>query len=388
MTHPDHFSEQHPAVEALLANGGDGLAQVLQLLFNEAMKIERSRALQANPYERSEVRQGHANGFKPKSVTSRVGKLELQVPQTRGFEFYPSCIEKGLRSERALNLAIAQMYIQGVSTRKVDSIVQQLCGEGVSRERVSQLTQLLDEELERWRQRELGRALYMVLDARYESTRIDGLVRSCALLIAYGITNDGKRMVLGTSVSLSEAEAHWRMFFRSLKDRGLRGLECITSDDHSGLKAAIKTEFPGVLWQRCQVHLQRNAAAYVPRLEMRKEVAGDLRSIFNATDLEDAQYRLKTVVEKYRTKAAKLSSWMEDNIPEGMTVFNLPASHRVKMRTSNWAERTNKELKRRTRVIEIFPDEASLLRISSAILREFSEAWEVGKTYLNLEADK
>ena len=385
MTHQVNYNQHHPAVEALVSQGFEGMANAIQLLLNEAMKIERAEVLNALPYERTEERKGYANGFKPKSVLTRVGKLKLEVPQARNIDFYPSCLERGLRSEQALNMAIAEMYIQGVSTRKVAPIIEELCGEGISREKVSQLAQKLDEELDKWRKRELGRIIYLIVDARYEHVRVDGEVRSCALLTAFGVTDKGQRMALGVSVSLSEAEIHWRTFLRSLKDRGLRGLECITSDDHSGLKAAIKTEFNGIRWQRCQVHLQRNAQAHVPRQDLKEQVAADIRSVFNATDVEDAQIRLDKVLSEYRESASKLAAWMEDNLPEGCAVFDLPEHHRKRLRTTNWAERVNEELKRRTRVIHIFPNEDSLLRISTALLKEMSESWEVGKRYLKME---
>lgn len=385
MTHQSDYNQPNPAVEAMLEQGLEGMANAMQILLNETMLIQRSIALNANPYERTDERIDYANGFKPKSVVTRVGKVELNVPQTRYTDFYPSCLEKGSRFEQALNTTIAEMYIQGVSTRKVSAIVEQMCGEEVSREKVSQVTQKLDVELEKWRNRELGRIVYLILDARYENVRVDREVRSCAVLTAFGVTETGIRMCLGTNVSLSEAETHWRTFLRSLKDRGLRGLECIVSDDHSGLKAAIKTEFNGVKWQRCQFHLQRNAQSYVPKQEMKEEVAADIRSIFNATDSEDAEFRLNKAIEKYKSKASELAAWMEGNIPEGCTIFKLPSNHRKRLRTTNWAERVNEELKRRTRVINIFPNTDALLRIITALLVEKSEGWEVGKRYLNME---
>ena len=385
MTHQPDYNQPNPAVEALIQQGFDGMANALQILFNEAMLIERAMALNAQPYERTDQRKDYANGFKSKSVVTRVGEVELKVPQTRNSDFYPSCIEKGSRSEKSLNTAMAEMYIQGVSTRKVSAIVEQMCGTEVSREKVSQVTKKLDFELEKWRTRELSRIVYLILDARYENVRVDGAVRSCAVFTAFGVNETGIRLCLGTNVSLSEAEIHWRTFFRSLKDRGLRGLECIVSDDHSGLKAALKTEFNGVKWQRCQFHLQRNAQAYVPKQEMKEEVAADIRSIFNATDSEDATTRLNKAIEKYKNKASELAEWMEGNIPEGCTIFNLPKSHRKRLRTTNWAERVNEELKRRTRVINIFPNTEAVLRIVTALLVEMSEGWEVGKKYLNME---
>jgi len=240
----------------------------------------------------------------------------------------------------------------------------------------------LDKELEKWRNRPIGRIQYLQLDARYEKVRQDGMVLSCAVLVATGVMEDGKRTILGTSVSLSEAEIHWRNFLLDLKKRGLHGVKLITSDDHSGLKAALRSVFPSVPWQRCQVHLQRNAVSYVPKMDMRKGVASDIRNIFNAPDQAEAQRLLDFSIEKYKKSASKLSEWMETNISEGFTVFFLPENQRKKLRSTNMVERLNREIKRRIRVATLFPNEASLLRLVSAILSETSEEWETGRRYL------
>ncbi len=328
-----------------------------------------------------------ANGFKPKTLQTRVGKVELQVPQTRDVEFYPKSLERGVRSERALKLAIAEMYVQGVSTRKVTKITSELCGLGVSSSQVSRAAKLLDAELQSWRERPLGKLLYLTLDARYEKVRHGGTVVDCAVLIAIGVLPNGKRTVLGVSAKLSEAEVHWREFLQSLVERGLHGIEMITSDAHEGLKAARKSVFPSVPWQRCQFHLQQKATAYVPKIDMRSEVASDIRGIFNAPDANEAERLLKIATKKYRATAPKLAEWMEQNVPEGITVFTRPESHRKRLRTSNSLERLNKEILRRTRVATLFPNEASLLRLVSAVLAEVDEEWQTGKSYLNTEID-
>lgn len=370
-------------LEIINSNGLEGLGDAVSILINEAMKAERSSVLNAQPWQRTENRTGHANGYKDKSVLSKLGKLKLNIPQIRGgVEFYPSALEKGIRSERALKLALAEMYVQGVSTRKVTTILEKLCGLEISSSQVSNATKQLDDELEKWRNRPIGKTPFLQLDARYEKVRQDGTVISCAVLIATGVMEDGRRIILGTSVSLSEAEIHWRQFLLDLKKRGLHGLKMITSDDHAGLKAARESVFPSVPWQRCQVHLQRNAVPYVPKVSMRKEVASDIRNIFNAPSLEEAQRLLEMSVGKYKTTASRLSSWMEDNIPEGLTVFKFPENHRKKLRSTNMIERLNKEIKRRTTVATLFPNEASLLRLVSSILVEISEEWETGKKYL------
>ena len=387
MTHQEHFNVCNDVVELLAENGFDGMAQAIEILMNEAMKLERSETLQAAPYQRTDARRGYANGYKPKTVRSRLGSLELQVPQTRGVEFYPSALERGERSERALKLAVAEMYVQGVSTRKVAAITQELCGLDISSSQVSRAAAILDEELDAWRNRPLGEMPYLILDARYEKVRHAGSVISCAVLVAIGVTPEGKRAVIGTSVSLSEAEVHWREFLASLQNRGLHGVQLIVSDNHAGLKAAREARFSGVPWQRCQFHLQQNAMQYVPKIAMRKNVAGDLRAVFDAPDRNEAQRQLDIAVKKYTKSAPKLSAWMEANIPEGLAVFELPAAHRKRLRTTNMLERVNREIKRRTRVATLFPNEASLLRLTSAVLVEITEEWETGKRYLNMETD-
>lgn len=362
--------------------GMAGLGSVFQVLLNQAMLIERDRYLGAASYERTETRTGYANGFKPKGLKTRIGTLDLSIPQVRDGEFYPTFLERGIRSERALSASLAEMYIQGVSTRKVSAIIEGLCGFQVSSSEVSRATLLLDEELVKWRQRPLKLFKYLILDARYEKVRQGGSVVDSAVLVAYGVDDKGIRHVLGTSVSISEAEVHWRSFLDSLVSRGLHGLLCITSDAHAGLKAAIRAVFPGVPWQRCQFHLQQNAQAYVPKQSMKAEVADDIRHVFNAPDRNEANRLLKLLVIKYEKTAPQLSEWMEINIQESLNVFALKKSHRKKMRTSNLAERVNRELKRRTKVVGIFPSAESCERLVTAVLIEISEEWETGKVYL------
>lgn len=371
------------AVELLKENGFEGLAEAVTVLMNTAMISERSEYLGAAPYERSATRIGHANGFKDKTVKTRLGELPLKVPQTRDSEFYPQSLEKGLRSERALLLSIAEMYVQGVSTRRVKKIVEELCGMEVSSTQVSRAAAELDELLEAWRTRDLGQYRYIVLDAQYEKVRQGGQVLDAAVLIACGVGSDGKRDVLGCSVSLSEAEVHWRAFLSSLKDRGLHGVELIVSDAHEGLQAARKAVFGSVPWQRCQFHLQQNAGQYVPTLAMRSAVAADIRSIFNAPDQEEAEHLLDKFLKRYRKQAPKLAEWAEENLPEGFTVFGFLATHRRRLRTTNLVERLNEEIRRRTRVARLFPNEASCLRLVTAVVMEIAEDWQTAdKRYL------
>ena len=372
-------------LEQLTEQGLDSLPEMIRVMVNEAMRIERENYLGAKPYERSEERQGHANGYKPKTVKTRVGEVTFDIPQVREGGFYPHALEKGIRSERALLLTLAEMYVQGVSTRKVAAITERLCGTQISASQVSRACKQLDEELEAWRTRPLGEVPYLYLDARYEKVRQAGNVRDAAILMACGVKRDGRRSILGISVSVSEAETHWRAFLEWLVKRGLQGVQLIVSDSHAGLEAARKAVFTGIPWQRCQFHLQQNAQAYIPRVKMRKEVAEDIRGIFNAPDQETAQQYLDKAVSKYAVLAPKLADWMEVNIPEGFIVFSFPRDHQRRLRTSNYLERLSQEIKRRTRVVRVFPNEQSCLRLVSAILMEVGEEWEYGRLYLSME---
>lgn len=387
MAHQQDDNVLEVVMQLLIENGFDGLADTMRILFNEAMKAERAHVLQAQPHQRTPERLGYANGFKDKTVNTRIGQIPLKVPQVRGdVEFYPSSLERGLRSERALKLAVAEMYVQGVSTRRVTEVMQRLCGCEISSTQVSRASALLDDELGKWRQRELGVFPYLVLDARYEKIRQAGTVVSCAVLVAVGIGEDGRRSILGVSVSLSEAETHWRDFLDTLLARGLKGVKYAASDNHAGLKAALNARLPGVVWQRCQCHLQRNAQAHVPKVSMRKEVAADIRDVFQAPDRNEADRRLRQYVEKYRRHECKpLADWMEKNVPESLAVFVLPPAHRIRMRTTNMIESVNKQIKRRTSVAGLFPNESSALRLVSAVLMEISEEWETGRVYLTMD---
>jgi len=294
-------------------------------------------------------------------------------------------LEKGTRSERALKLALAEMYIQGVSTRKVKEITEQLCGFEVSSTQASRATAELDSQLKAWRERPLGRYPYVFFDARYEKVRQDGRVQDAAVLLAVGVNHEGKREALGVSVALSEQEIHWRAFYESLVQRGLHGVELIISDAHSGLGNARKALFGGIPWQRCQFHLQQNAQAYVPRHDMKREVAADIRAIFNSINRYEAEALLKKLVLKYEKSASRLADWMENALPEGLTVFDFPANHQKRLRTTNGLERLNREIRRRTRIANIFPNEASCLRLVTALVMETSEDWVTGRTYLKLD---
>ena len=385
MTYRGDFTLPAELLEQVQEQGLDVLPELLRVILNAAMQAERTEHLNAAPYQHTQGRNGYANGFKPKTMRTRVGEITFAIPQVREGGFYPQALEKGLRSERALTLALAEMYVQGVSTRKVKAITEQLCGTSVSSAMVSQAASRMDAELEKWRNRTLGEYPYLFLDAYYEQVREDGQVRHLAVLVAVGITPAGKREILGVSVSLSEHEVHWRTFLESLKTRGLGGVQLITSDDHAGLRAARLAVFGGIPWQRCQFHLQQNAQAYVPRKEMQTEVAEDIRTIFNAPDRTTAEAYLARTVLKYQKSASRLSDWMATNLPEGLMVFSFPGGFRRSLRTTNGVERLHREVRRRARVVSIFPNQASCLRLVSAILNEISEEWLTGRTYLSLD---
>ena len=377
MTHQDDYK----LTNEMIAKGMEAAPELMRVLLNNAMQIERSKYLQAGQYERTEDRKGHANGYKPKTLRTRIGEITFAVPQVREGGFYPSALEKGLRSERALVATLAEMYVQGVSTRKVKAITEELCGVEISTMQVSRATAQLDEVLQEWRERPLGEVTYLYVDARYEKVREAGQVRDAAVLVATGITPAGERQVLGASVSLSEHETHWKAFLKGLKDRGMHGVQLVISDDHSGLGAARRAILGSVPWQRCQFHLQQNAGTYVPKQAMRYEVAADIRSMFNAPNRNTAEKYLQSAIQKYAKSAPRLSAWLEENLAEGFTVFDFPIEHCRSIRTTNSLERVNREIRRRTRVVGIFPNEASCLRLISALLMEISEEWQIGKHY-------
>lgn len=391
MTERQNDTTDSQAINTLLQHGlADGLPRIAEMLLNAAMLLERNAHLQAAPHERSEDRSGYANGFKPRGLNTSLGSLDLRVPQVRDCPepFRTSLLESGSRIDRSLKAAIAEMYLQGVSTRRVTAVMEQLCGLEVTSSQVSRLTAELDEEFHKWRNRTLPAIIYLFIDATYIKVRLDGAVRDCAVLTAIGICREsGKRMVLGVSAAISEAEPHWRKFLASLKARGIGIPDLVTSDAHEGLKAALRATLQATPWQRCQFHLQQNAQAYVPNLSMRRQVAADIRSIFNCPDRARAEERLRELVDKYRNSASRLSAWLEEAIPEGLTVFQASEHHRRRLRTTNMNENLNRQIKRRTRVAGLFPNEASVLRIVTAILMETSEEWETGRAYLNLTAE-
>jgi len=376
-------------MEQLIANGSEDMASVFAGLFDLAMRIERERFLGAEHYERTPLRHGYANGTKPKRLDTPAGTMTVRVPKTAGHDepFYPQSLERGRRSTRAVMLAVAEMYVKGVSTRDAEAVMKEFGIESLSSSQVSRAAKLLDDELEAWRTRPLGEIRYLIVDARYEKVREGGVVRDAAVLSAIGIGPDERRRVLGVSCTVSEAEIHWRAFLESLLERGMRGVQFVVSDDHAGLRAARKAVLTGATWQRCQFHLAQNAIHHAPSLAIRKRIGAELRLIWNAPNLETATENLRRLVETYRDKSSKLAAWLEGNIPEGLAVFTLPEHHRRRLRTSNPIERAvQQEIQRRTQKVRVFPNEDSLERLVSAVLVEIDDKWAVAdKAYIKWE---
>lgn len=367
-------------MQLLMNEGMQGFPAVMTKMYNLAMQFERELHLGAGKYERSEDRRGYANGYKPKTISTHAGKLTLQIPQVRDSEtpFYPRSLDRGSRYERALKLAVAEMYIRGVSTRKVQAVFDKLCDVNITADQVSHAMQEMDKELKAWRNRPIGEVKVLFADATYHKARIDGVVVSVATFIIVGILADGHRAILAVDAELSENEVHWRRVLSKLVERGMYGVKLIVSDSHDGLRAAREAILPGVPWQRCQMHLQQNAQMQVTKASLKGEVAEDIRAIFHASSLEEANRLLSITIEKYSKCQAKLAAWMEDNIPEGFTVFAFPALVRQFLRTNNMEENLNKQIKSRTRLIPAFPNIESLMRLVSAICVEISDDWEAG----------
>lgn len=376
-------------MEQLIEHGPGDIATVFGRAFELAMQIERERFLGAGLYERTAERRGYANGYKPKRIDTPAGTIAVDIPKTAGHDtpFYPQSLERGRRSVRAVMLAVAEMYVKGVSTREAERVMREFGIDSLSSAQVSRAAKLLDDELEAWRTRSLGETRYLILDARYEKMRQGGIVRDAAVLSAVGIGPDERRRVLGVSVALSEAEVHWRAFLEGLQARGLRGVEYVVSDDHAGLRAARRAVLGGATWQRCQFHLAQNAIHHAPNVAIKKRIGAELRAVWNASSLAKAETALDELVTTYRETASKLAEWLEEAVPDGLAVFSLPEHHRRRLRTSNPMERAvQQELKRRTSKVRVFPNDASLERLVSAVLVEIDDKWAADtKAYIKWE---
>ena len=373
------------AQEALL-DDPDFLREIAERVIQEILEAEMTEHIGAAPYERAQGRTGHRNGHKPRTLRTRVGTLELLVPQDREGTFSTRLFARYQRNEKALCLALMEMYIEGVSTRKVKAVTEELCGTSFSKSLVSQLAGSLDSELEAWRSRRLEAEAYpyVFVDAPYEKVRLDGRVVGQGALVVSGVRNDGMREILAVEVADTESEATYQELFRSLKARGLSGVELVVSDEHEGLKAAIARHFQGASHQRCQVHYARNLLGMVGHAK-RKELGADLRGIFAAPDRCSAMNLASAVAEKWRKKGSeKVAEHVEERVEECLACLSFPESHRRRIRTTNGLERLNQEIRRRSRVVRIFPNTEACLRMVTALAVEFSEEWVTGRRYLDM----
>ncbi|HAF71199.1 MAG: Transposase mutator type [Acetothermia bacterium 64_32] len=363
----------------------DGLARLVEQVVNQILEAQLTEQLKAAPYERTPDRQGYRNGHREKLLKTRVGELTLLVPRLRSGHFSTDLFERYQRSEQALLLAMIEMVINGVSTRKVRAIVEELCGTEFSRSTVSELCKRLDLVVHEWNERSLAHQEYpfLLVDALVLRVRKDGRVRLCSALIATGINREGYREILGLMIGDSESEASWSEFFGRLKARGLHGVDLVVSDDHKGLVKAVETHFQGATWQRCQTHFVRNILDACPK-SLQRELHGRLRLIFDAPDLATARRLMDDVIRDYVQRAPKAIERLEAGFEDAMAVMALPERYRKRLRTTNGVERLNQEIRRRERVIRIFPNEESALRLIGAVLIEIDEAWTTGHRYFDM----
>lgn len=368
-----------------LSEDEEFLRPVVQRLVQEILESEMDKALQARKGERTAERLGYRSGYYERGLVTRVGTLELRVPQDRDGRFSTQVFERYQRSEKALVGALSEMYVQGVSTRKVKAITEQLCGHSFSASTISRINKGLDEELARFAGRRLEEPYpYLILEARYEKVRQGGVIRSQAVLIALGINWDGRRCVLAVEEANRESRSSWREFVLGLKERGLHGVEFVVSDDHEGLRQAIAELLPEAVWQRCYVHFLRNAADHQPR-KADDDCLMELRWLYDRRNLEEARADLAAWLEKWQSRYPKLCDWVEEGIEQTLSFYRLPRQHHKHMKSTNMLERLNEELRRRTRVVRIFPNAASCLRLIRALAVEQHEEWIEGTRYLNME---
>jgi putative transposase len=384
----DHRRVDAQIAQEVLLDDPSFLREIVERVVQQILEAEMSEHIGAAPYERTEKRTGQRNGYKPRTLRTRVGTLNLLVPQDREGTFSTRLFARYQRNEKALVLALMQMYVEGVSTRKVKDITEELCGTSFSKSLVSQLATRLDAELEPWRNRPLEAEgyPYLFVDARYEKVRVGSRIVSQGVLVVSGVRQtDGLREILAVEIADTESEVTYQELFRSLKRRGLEGVELVVSDDHEGLKAAVSRHFQGAAHQRCQVHYMRNLLGMVGHAK-RKELGADLRAIFAAPESEQAHHIATSMAEKWRQKAhGKVAGHIEEHIEECLTCLAFPESHRRRIRTTNGLERLNQEIKRRSRVVRIFPNRESCLRLVSALAMEQSEEWITGRRYLDME---
>lgn len=372
-------------LKELFGEDKDSLKALLREVVQEVLEAEMSEALGAEKSERNPGRVGYRSGYYTRSLVTRVGKLELRVPQDRQGHFSTQLFERYQRSEKALVSALAEMYVQGVSTRKVRAVTEELCGHSFSASTISAVNKSLDESLERFAMRPLEESYpYLIVDARYEKVRVDGVIRSQAVQIAVGINEEGRRQILAVELANRESETSWKDFLVDLKRRGLRGVEFVVTDDHAGLKRAIAEVMPEAAWQRCYVHFLRNALDHLPRKAV-DDCLQELRWIYDRRDLLEAQKDLSQWLDRWGKKYPKLCEWVEENIAETLTFYRLPVEHHKHMKSTNMLERFNEEIRRRTRVVRIFPNGESCLRLIRALAVETHEDWLEASRYLNMD---
>ena len=373
-------------IKGLLAQEEDFLKPLVQAVVQEVLEAEMTEALGAEKGQRTTDRLGYRSGYYRRGLVTRVGKLELRVPQDRAGRFSTQVFEQYQRSEKALVAALAQMYVQGVSTRKVKRVTEELCGHEFSASSISAITGKLDERLEEFARRRLEEPFpYVILDARYEKVREAGVIRSRAIQVALGIDWDGRRQVLAVEWANRESASSWRELLLGLKERGLHGVQLCVSDEHPGLKKAISQVLPEAMWQRCYVHFLRNALDHLPR-KADDDCLTELRWLYDRHDVEEARVDLKKWLGKWSGKYPRLCDWVESNIEETWTFYRLPRQHHKHLKSTNMLERLNQEFKRRTLVVRIFPDEASCLRLIRALAAEVHEDWMEDHRYLNMNA--
>jgi transposase-like protein len=371
------------AVE-VVAGDRDLMKALMKEALQEVLEGEMTEFLGAAPGERTDGRQGYRAGYYGRNLVTRIGKLELRIPRDRSGEFSTALFERYARSEKALVAALAEMYVQGVSTRKVTAITEELCGHSFSASAISAINKGLDQTLARFAQRQLDEPYpYLILDARYERVREAGVIAHRAVLVAIGINWDGQRQVLAVELANRESQSSWKEFLLRLKERGLAGVEFVVSDDHAGLKKAIREVLTEGAWQRCYVHFLRNALDYLPR-KADDDCLQELRWLYDRHDIQEAQRDLAAWIGKWQGKYPKLVDWVESNITETLTFYRLPRAHHKHLKSTNMLERLNEEIKRRTRVVRIFPNVDSCLRLIRALCVETHETWLEDNRYLNM----
>jgi transposase-like protein len=372
------------AVKELMGANHDALRRIVQDLLQEMLEGEMTEALGAGKSERSDGRIGYRSGHYNRTLITRVGKLELRVPQDRDGRFSTELFERYQRSEQALVAALAEMYVQGVSTRKVKAITEELCGHSFSASTISAINKRLDDSLTAFARRRLDEPFaYLIIDAKYEKVRQAGVVRSCAVLVALGVDWEGRRQILAVELANRESRSSWKDFLVGLRDRGLHGVEYVVADDHAGLRAAVREVLPDAWFQRCYVHFLRNALDHLPR-KADDDCLQELRWIYDRRELSEAKSDLAAWLKKWSPRYPKLTGWAEETIEETFTFYRLPRQHHKHMKSTNMLERFNEEIKRRTIVLRIFPNEDSCLRLIRSLAVETHENWLEANRYLNM----